>query len=64
VAEAIAKESSRCTYYVCLRFVKSSEFLRERVALFTNDRSLLHKTVSLCAVCKVNPAQAQRLTTY
>jgi hypothetical protein len=38
--------------------VKSSDFLRERVALFTNEASLLYKAVSLCALPKVNPARA------
>jgi hypothetical protein len=64
VAEVFVKEFSRCVYYVCLRFVKSSEFLRERAALLTDKPSLLYKRVSLCVARKVNRVQVQDLTTY
>jgi hypothetical protein len=63
-SEAFAKESSLSGYYVCLRIVKTSELLRERVALFTDERSLLSKTGSFCATRKVNPVYVLRLTTY
>lgn len=64
MSKAFAKESSRSAYYVRLRIVKSSELLRELMALFTDEPSLSYKTVSLCALRKVNPVQTQRLTTY
>lgn len=41
--KAFAKESSRSAHYVSLKSVKSFELMRECVALFTNESSLLYK---------------------
>lgn len=41
--KAFAKESSRSAHYVSPKIVKSSELMRESVALFTRKSSLLYK---------------------
>lgn len=41
--KAFAKESSRSAHYVSPKIVKSSELMREYVALFTHESSLLYK---------------------
>ncbi len=42
-SKAFAKESSRSAHYVSPKMVKSSELMRECVALFTHERSLFYK---------------------